>query len=134
MCYTRYMFADNANNDPIVVASKGHSVTTDDGVRDRRVHPRHVAKVAIRAEEWGLVVEQYDDLDIAIKGEKREVIFSPDGTEVDPLFRKGDPVRVVARETKGTVEAVQQNRVMICFPSGRWHVAPLELVHYAVGD
>lgn len=126
------MYDDNANNDPIVVASKTHSVTTDNGVRGRRVHPRYVAKVAIKAEEWGMVVEQYEDLDIAIKGEKRETVFSPDGIEIHPLFRQGDKVRVVARETQGTVEAVQQNRVMIEFESGRWHVAPLELVHYAV--
>jgi hypothetical protein len=86
----------------------------------------------MRAQEWGLVVEQYEDLDIAIKGETREMVFSPDGAEVDPLFQKGDPVRVVARETKGTVEAVQQDRVMINFESGRYHVAVLDLVHYAV--
>ena len=126
------MYDNDTNTDPIVVASKRHSVTCDNGVRGRRVHPRHVAKVAMRAEEWGMVVEQYEDLDIAIKGEKREMVFTPDGSEVDPLFRKGDAVRVVARETKGKVEAVQQDRVMIEFESGRWHVAPIELVHYAV--
>lgn len=90
--------------DKIAIASADHRTTKG---RRKSVSPRHVAKVARRAAQWGLRVQQLDDLTVVIDNLKHPtqiISFYPD-EDSEPVFdfRDEDPVWVVGNESRGRV-------------------------------